>query len=483
MAKIIMLGDSTVSKFNDVSYYYPRYGYGVLLTEYVNNIEVLNLALSGRSSKSFLVENNYQEFLDKVEMGDFVIIGFGHNDEKGDDFARFTSAKLGINDEGSYQKSLYDNYIKKALEKKAFPIVCSPIPRLDFSFKYEGNFIHINEYGDYRKSALDLASKLNIAGIDLTIPVVELSKKMGDKQLLLHAISKGKKVDGNITYDEKSVDKTHLNYLGAKWVAYFLASKLKEINHPISKYISNLEEPKISDLKVNPEYEYKEYKTPDFDSYNPPLNFKCDKPFYGTAFGALDKLDSLIAKSDNDSFLVGTSEKRGKFNASSEGFAYAFTKIDKNYNFKFSAHLKIESYKEIRQSAFGLMLRGDVYFNQENPNENYTTNYIAGGLVTTDAITYVNFSRSNPTELDKELNVINEFYKENEELDISIERLGQVVFVDTIYRGEKYSSKYIDFDYLSLDDKYVFVGMFANNQTIVRFTNVKLEIKTLAKEA
>ena len=82
MAKIIMLGDSTVSKFNDVSYYYPRYGYGVLLTEYVNNIEVLNLALSGRSSKSFLVENNYQEFLDKVEMGDFVIIGFGHNDER-----------------------------------------------------------------------------------------------------------------------------------------------------------------------------------------------------------------------------------------------------------------------------------------------------------------------------------------------------------------------------------------------------------------
>ena len=42
MAKIIMLGDSTVSSFEDVSYYYPRYGYGVLLSEYVKGIEVLN---------------------------------------------------------------------------------------------------------------------------------------------------------------------------------------------------------------------------------------------------------------------------------------------------------------------------------------------------------------------------------------------------------------------------------------------------------
>ena len=484
MAKIIMLGDSTVCSFNDVSYYYPRYGYGVLLKEYVKGIDVINLALSGRSSKSYILDKEYNEYLNIVSKGDFVIIGFGHNDEKSDDVARFTSALKNINEEGSFQKSLYDNYIKIALDKKATPIICSPTPRLDFSMKYKGNFVHINENGDYRKSALDLAKYLNIAGIDLTYQFVELSKKLGDKQLLLHAISKGKKKDGIVTYDERSVDKTHLNYLGAKWVAYLLVKELIKINHPISKYFYNVKEPSFSDLFVNPEFQFKEYKTPNFDNYHPLDRFKCKEPYYGTEFGVLDRIDSnVFAKSDGDSFLVGSKIKFGKFNASSDGFAYAFTKIDKNLNFKFSAHAIIEYYEAIRQSGFGLMLRGDTYLNQDNPNENYSTNYIAGGMITTDAISYINFSRSNPTELNKELNIIDEFYKENEELDISIERLGQVVFVNTTYRGKTYKSQYIDFDYLSMDDKYVYVGMFANNQTLVRFSNVILEIKGKAKEA
>lgn len=484
MAKIIMLGDSTVSSFEDVSYYYPRYGYGVLLSEYVNGIEVLNLALSGRSSKSFILEPNYQTFLNEVSEGDFVIIGFGHNDEKGDDIARFTSALKDINEEGSFKKSLYDNYIKIALDKKATPIICSPIPRLDLSMKYEGNDVHINEFGDYRKAVLDLASYLNIAGIDLTNTLIDVSKRLGDKQLLLHAISKGKKVNGEVTYDERSVDKTHLNYLGAKWVAYLLASELKKINHPISRYFKELKEPKFSDLVINPLFVFKEYKTPDFEAYKPKNEFKCNEPYYGTAFGCLDIIDdSIIAKSDNDDFLVGSKIKFGKFNASSDGFAYAFTKIDKNLNFKFSAHAKIDHYDGVKQSGFGLMLRGDVYFNQTNPKENYSTNFIAGGIVTTDAISYINFSRSNPTELKKELNIINEFYKENEELDISIERLGQVVFVKTYYRNQLYESKFIDFDYLSMDDKYVYVGMFANAQTIARFSNVKLELNGKARQA
>ncbi len=484
MAKIIMLGDSTVSSFNDVTYFYPRYGYGVLLSEYVKDIEIINLALSGRSSKSFIVEDNYKKYLSLVNEGDFVIIGFGHNDEKADDIARFTNASLDINQDGSFKKSLYDNYIKIALDKKATPIICSPIPRLDLSMKYEGNLIHINEYGDYKKAVLDLAKELNITGVDLTTTLVDVSKKLGDNQLLLHAISKGKKVNGEVIYDERSVDKTHLSYFGAKWVSYLLAKELKRINHPISKYFKELDEPKLADLKVNPKFVFKEYKTPDFDNYKPTDNYKCNLPFYGTAFGSLDKIsDEIVAKSDNDSFLVGSNITFGKLNASSDGFAYAFTKIDKNLNFKFSAHAKIEYYKEVKQSGFGLMLRGDVYLNQTNPIESYSTNYIAAGIITTDLISYVNFSRSNPTELNKELNVINEYYKEGEELDITIERLGQVVYVNTIYRGVSYKNQYIDFDYLAMDEKYIYVGMFANKQTIVRFSNVELEIKNKAKEA
>ena len=61
--KIYIVGDSTVCSFND-NYYLPRYGYGTQISKYINvadeNVE--NLALSGRSSKSFLAEENYTTF-------------------------------------------------------------------------------------------------------------------------------------------------------------------------------------------------------------------------------------------------------------------------------------------------------------------------------------------------------------------------------------------------------------------------------------
>ena len=52
MKRLFVIGDSTVCLFNDSTYFYPRYGYGTQLEKYLNDFEVINLALSGRSSKS-----------------------------------------------------------------------------------------------------------------------------------------------------------------------------------------------------------------------------------------------------------------------------------------------------------------------------------------------------------------------------------------------------------------------------------------------
>ena len=52
---IYLVGDSTVCSFTD-GYYYPRYGYGTQLGNYLDEkATVINLALSGRSSKSFIL--------------------------------------------------------------------------------------------------------------------------------------------------------------------------------------------------------------------------------------------------------------------------------------------------------------------------------------------------------------------------------------------------------------------------------------------
>ena len=94
--KLFVVGDSTLAKFND-SYYYPRYGYATMLGDFFD-IEIINYALSGRSSKSYILDPEYKKVYDEIKPGDLLLIGFGHNDEKDDDYIRFTSAKLPLDD-------------------------------------------------------------------------------------------------------------------------------------------------------------------------------------------------------------------------------------------------------------------------------------------------------------------------------------------------------------------------------------------------
>ena len=123
-----VIGDSTLSSFND-KYYYPRYGYGTKLAAYLDDaVEVKNIALSGRSSKSYTTEPQYKELTGGMQKGDFLLIGFGHNDEKTEE-ARFTSAQGDYKTAGSFAASLYDNYIVPAQKAGCQVILCTPIVR------------------------------------------------------------------------------------------------------------------------------------------------------------------------------------------------------------------------------------------------------------------------------------------------------------------------------------------------------------------
>lgn len=76
-----VVGDSTAAAFQDTNYYYPRYGWGTQLDRYFQGITIENLAVSGTSSQSFLQTSQYRRLLQEIEAGDYVVIGFGHNDE------------------------------------------------------------------------------------------------------------------------------------------------------------------------------------------------------------------------------------------------------------------------------------------------------------------------------------------------------------------------------------------------------------------
>lgn len=483
---LYVIGDSTVSSFND-PYYYPRYGYGTQLENYFN-IKIVNLALSGRSSKSFISEENYKSLMEQLGPNDFLMIGFGHNDEKSDDPLRFTDASKPIEDKDSFSYSLYENYIKKALEKNAIPILCTPICRVDLKDDYTKNSAHITPNGDYRETILHLGYDKNITVLDLTLATKNQYIKLGHIEAMkYHATIAGKYTsDKRIIPDLATVDTTHLNAYGAKNVAYLIASLLKLTDCPLKKYLkSSLLEPRESlDLVPNPNYKVRVYVPPKLEDYQPNPHFKTSTlGWYGTAFGDCggipdEEEHGFIAKEVKEGIFhvgQGGSAIKGKISLISDGLAFCFQKIDATDNFILSAQAKILHMAHTKQAGFGLMLRDDCYIHQRASTEIITSNFLAAGFVTTDLTMSPIFYREQ-SELHKEEPLFNELYQKNEIIKLKIIRVGQSMTMNLCYRGIEYTKVYVDFDLLAVDHTCFYAGMFATRGTVVEFSDVDFQI-------
>ncbi len=492
MNNFYLIGDSTVAKFNDVTYYYSRFGYGTKLDNYFKDLNIINLALSGRSSKSFLKEENYTYFLNHVSKGDYLLLGFGHNDEKFDDPARFTNANLDLDDPNSFKYYLYNYYIKVAQEKGCKVILATPIVRLNRDNIYKGVEIHDTPNGNYNKAIIELADKLNLLCIDLTKMTLDYVKERGyNNSALTHAITNGKKENDKIVPDLLTTDNTHLNEFGADLVAYFVAISVKNSLSPLKKYLKDdIKMPLLSSLKINPTFIYKEYKVPDLKNYKPPYQFdtKTDN-IYGTAFGNTNGVPNdpeigYYACKDDDKYLVGQNSNilNGKIQTSGDAFAFLFKQISSNKNFYIEGNIKIKSFKLTKDAAFGLMLRDDCYINQEEENYTIATNYIACGMLTADKSTYINFSRENPANI-KKYNTMDGFYEENDNIFVSLKRVGQAVDIHLSYKNKNYDQNFVDFDLINKDNNYMYLGFFATKGTLILIDNIKFEILGDAIEA
>ncbi|MBQ9730731.1 MAG: hypothetical protein IJV94_01235 [Bacilli bacterium] len=489
--EIFVVGDSTLCSFNDTTYYYPRAGYATKLNDYLKEeATVVNLALSGRSSKSFLQESNYQTLKDSIGEGDYLLIGFGHNDEKGDDTARFTDANKPTDDETSFKYHLYNYYVKLAVEKGATPILCSPIVRLSNKNDYSGNNGHNTNYGDYGKAVVELAKEKEVNYIDMTsITKEHYEQETYDIAKYYHAVTAGKLAEDNQTVvaDFASLDSTHLNDYGAKVVSYLFAKNLLETDYSLSKYVDKekLVMPDSStELKANPNYVYSGYSAVDWNAYTPTEQFTMiSEGWHGTGFGDTggdpnSASNGYVAKeTEKGKFLVGQYKEgsnKGKFASSSEGFAFAFQQVSANKNFTLTAKAKVITTANTKQAGFGLMLRDDCY--EPNKNSAIIGNYVAAGFLCDNSSMTPIFSRSSASKLTKSSNSINALYAVDDEATLTITRLGQKVTVTVEYKGTTYTEEYLDFPLQTKDSEYMYIGMFANRGTTVEFSDVVFEI-------
>lgn len=478
---IYFVGDSTVCSFAD-SYYYPRYGYGTQLASYLDGkATVVNLALSGRSSKSFLTEANYETLKNSLKAGDYLFIGFGHNDEKSDDSARFTDASKPYTDETSFGYYLNEYYIKLAAEKGATPILCTPVVRAKTSNDYSGSEGHVTQTGDYAQAIRDLGQALGVNVIDLTaITKAEYEAKGYEGAKLYHAVTVGKKDGDNIVPNWDSIDKTHLNIYGAKFVAYSIATELKKLDTIKWYVLEDITAPTEADLTVNPDYVYSDYTAPDLSKYQPADHFvTITDGWYGTGFGdaggdpASASNGYYATETSEGIFKVGNDKGKGKFASGSDGFAFLFTQVEADKNFKISVTATIVTAPTSKQAGFGLMLRDDVYLPVKDAS--IVSNYVTAGILCEADSTMALFKRENAAlgkgqSFGSGLPAVGEVYT------MSIERVGQSITVTVSLGDNTVSTTHYDFDLFAKDGDYMYVGMFANRGTVVEFTNLEFEI-------
>ena len=114
---IFIIGDSTAAK-KDLSKGSPERGWGMALQCYFDEafIRVDNHAQNGRSSKDFIDRGLWQKVYEKIQPGDYVIIQFGHNDEKKKDASRYTIP-------GSTFDANLAKYVNETRERGGIPIL------------------------------------------------------------------------------------------------------------------------------------------------------------------------------------------------------------------------------------------------------------------------------------------------------------------------------------------------------------------------
>lgn len=223
---IYLAGDSTVCDYKKDKA--PMTGWGQALKDFSKpGVKVVNLAVGGRSTKSFQTEGRWKKLVDALQPGDFVFIQFGHNDQKKDKPAIYAEAAT------DYRANL-EKFIADVRAKKATPILCTPVSRRHFSSNGEFR----QSLGDYPKVVRETAKAQKVALIDLNAFTEKLFRAEGpeNSKKYLTIVAPGEYPG----YPKGAKDNTHFSYLGAAAVAKEVVRSAKEQKLPVSELFVNI---------------------------------------------------------------------------------------------------------------------------------------------------------------------------------------------------------------------------------------------------
>ena len=220
---LYLMGDSTMADkpLQDN----PERGWGQLLRQFFNDdIQIHNHARNGRSTKSFINEGRWQSVYDSVQAGDYILIQFGHNDQKESDSTRYADPY------GAYNKNLR-MFVAALRSKGAKPVLLTPIVRRKFD--EQGNFTE--SHGVYPDVVRDIARQLDVPLIDMYKLSRELVAGEGaesSKKIYLW-VEPGQYA----VFPQGKQDNTHFTEYGARQMAALVVGQLKVLNLELKNYL------------------------------------------------------------------------------------------------------------------------------------------------------------------------------------------------------------------------------------------------------
>ncbi len=197
--RIAIVGDSTVAS-------YPRppadrpdlTGWGQVLEEFFSDdVEIINHARSGRSSKSFIREGLWEGTL--ATRADFVLIQFGHNDSPG-------KGDRSTDPDGDFRDYLRQ-YIRDARLTGMRPVLVTPMTRR----RFQDGRVH-TLLGPWAEAMRVVAREEQVPLVDLHTASVDLLNRLGDA--------------GSADLSASSSDRTHFSRKGGLAMAGLVADGL-----------------------------------------------------------------------------------------------------------------------------------------------------------------------------------------------------------------------------------------------------------------
>jgi DNA sulfur modification protein DndE len=220
--RVFLAGDSTMA---DKPLDLPERGWGMALPELLTDPRMVrNHAMNGRSTKSFIDEGRWEKLAAELRAGDFVIIQFGHNDEKHEDPKRYTDPATTFRDN-------LRRFIRESRARGAEPILATPVARRKFNASGKLNPTH----GAYPEAIREVAREEKVPLLDLERATTEWLETAGDESSKKFFMWIEPGTHPKIATGRK--DDTHFTEAGARQVAGLAAAQIREQKLPLARWL------------------------------------------------------------------------------------------------------------------------------------------------------------------------------------------------------------------------------------------------------